>query len=141
MNRKKIIYPVIALLFLLSFSSCQINRKAIPTAPINAQVNLSMSDLEFVGEVTGTAEQSFFIGIPLGGRRFHQGVATAQGPFGPGTIPLNRGAQNALYDALMQKPNADFLLPISVQSTRDVMFLGSTVTYTVRAKAFRIKQK
>ena len=56
-------------------------------------------------------------------------------------VPGNRQFNNALYDALMQRENADFVLPLSSSSVRDQMFLGYRSTLTVRAKAFRIKSK
>ena len=46
---------------------------------------------------------------------------------------------NALYDALQTQPDADFVLPVSVETVKDVMFLGNKTTYTVRAKAYKIK--
>ena len=126
-------------LLVVAFSSCTIHQKSIPSAAINAQVNLTMSDLEFVGEVTGTSFQSYVLFIPYGGRKYHFAATTPQGLLGPTNIALSRGARNALYDALRQKPNADFVLPLSIETTRHQMFLGSKIEYTVRAKAFRIK--
>ena len=46
-----------------------------------------------------------------------------------------------MWDALQQKPDADFLLPMSVEKKTNRMFLGSKKTYSVRAKAFKIKNK
>jgi hypothetical protein len=101
-----------------------------------------MDDLEYLGTVEGRADQSYFLGIPLAGRRFRTGVVISQGGmFGAVSNPLNRGSQNALYDALNQRPNADFVLPFSVETVRYQMFMGSRVEYYVRAKAFRLKSK
>jgi hypothetical protein len=121
-------------------SSCTTYFKSIPTPVMNAQVNIDFDDLEYVGDVTGTSTQSYVLGIPYGGRRYY--VATTGGflsqiPF----IGNNRGTNNALYDALMQKANADFVLPISVERKVHQMFLGSKQIVTLRAKAFRIKSK
>lgn len=132
---------LLGVLLVFAFSSCTIHQKTIPSASINAQVNLTMSDLEYVGEVSGTSTQSYFIFIPYGGRKYHVAAATPQGLLGTSNVPLNRGAQNALYDALKQRPDADFVLPLSIETKRHQMFLGSKIEYTIRAKAFRIKTK
>ena len=125
----------VATLLILS-SSCTRQFKSTPVAPVNVQVNVSMADLEYVGEVIGTSTQSYLFGIlPIGGRRFHTGVLSQPGFL---SIPANRGTANALYDALQSQADADFVLPVSVEQTTNVMFLGNVTTYTVRAKAYRI---
>jgi hypothetical protein len=121
-------------------SSCTIRQKATPVSPILTQVNFTMDDLEYIGDVIGKTTQSYFLTIPYGGRRYTSGILTNSG-LGGVTTPGNRGWNNALYDALMSKPDADFVLPVSYESTVDQMFLGSQETLTVRAKAYRIKNK
>ena len=130
---------IMGILLMVAFSSCTIQSKTIPSASLNAQVNLTMSDLEYIGDVTGNATQSYILFIPYGGRKYHLAAVTPQGILGSSNVPLNRGLQNALYDALQQKPNADFVFPLSIETKRHQMFLGSRQEYTVRAKAFRIK--
>jgi len=124
------------------FTSCTINRKGMVSAPVNIQVNLTMDDLEYVGEVTGTASQNYFLGLPFGGRKYYRGQ-TASGLIGlPFVLPhLRREVANATYDALMQKPDADFVLPFSAEEKRSILFLGSKRTVTVKGKAFKIKSK
>lgn len=119
-------------------SSCTTMRKSIPTSPINTQVNLTYNDLVYVGEVTGTSTQSYVLGIPYGNRRNVSGVSALPGSV---SVPFsqNRGFNNAMYDALMSRADADFILPISVETKTNVMFLGREETITIRAKAFRIK--
>ncbi|HRD38442.1 MAG TPA: hypothetical protein PLC65_07410, partial [Bacteroidia bacterium] len=57
------------------------------------------------------------------------------------TQSFDRAYNNALYDALKQKNDADFVLPLSSESTTNRAFLGKKVTLNVRAKAFKIKTK
>jgi hypothetical protein len=52
---------------------------------------------------------------------------------------LNRGYNNALYDALMAKPDADFVLPVSFIVETKRMFLGRMETVTIKGRAFKIK--
>lgn len=121
-------------------SSCTIRQKAVPTTPINAQINIDYDDLEYIGDITGEATQSYVLGIiPYGGRKYHVGLVLPQGlPIG---IPGNRGYNNALYDALMQKPDADLVLPVSYESITHQQFLGRRVELSIRCKAYKIKTK
>lgn len=135
---KNKIFILLAGIALLA-SSCTVNRKTVPGAPIHAQVQLSMADMDYVGDVTGTATQSYVLGIiPVGGRRFHEGRVTNQGL---GIIPNLRGVDNAMYDALTQRPDADFVLPFATTRTINYMFLGRKETITVKAKAFKLRTK
>lgn len=124
---------------LMTISSCRTTQKAVAVAPINVQVNFSMDDLEYIGDVTGTSAQSYVMGIALGGRKYHSGVLLSQS-FGV-SLPQSRGYNNALYDALNQMPNADFVLPVSYDVTVDQMFMGRKENISLRCKAYRIKNK
>lgn len=128
---------LLPLAVVLLFSSCTVYTKSIAGTSVQTQIHFKMEDLEYIGDVSGTATQSFLFGvIPIGGRRDH--VANIGGS---GIIPQDRMTNNALYDALMQREDADFVLPMSSSSVSDQMFLGNRTTLTVRAKAFRIKSK
>ncbi|MFA6924211.1 MAG: DUF6567 family protein [Bacteroidales bacterium] len=128
------------IIVVLMATSCSITKKGVPSAPISVQINLSMENLEYLGDATGTSTQSYFIGIPLGGRKYKVGTAIPQGSLAI-SIPQSRGMNNAMYDALISKPNADFVLPISYEINKQQMFLGSKTTLTIKTKAFRIKTK
>ncbi len=123
---------------LIGLSSCTLRNKSIAGAQIEARVNFQSSDLEYVGEVTGTATQYYILGIPYGGRKWH---SASTGNALINTQALDRAYNNALYDALNQKPDADFVLPLSSESVTNQAFLGRKVTLNVRAKAFKIKAK
>ncbi len=133
--KKILIFSTLALL--LFVSSCTMQNKTISGAPIEARVNFVSSDLEYVGDVTGSATQYYVLGIPYGGRKFH--TASTGGLLS--AVNLDRAYNNALYDALSQKADADFVLPISSDSKTEYSFLGKKVTLKVRAKAFKIKTK
>ncbi|MBL7896207.1 MAG: hypothetical protein JNK50_13005 [Bacteroidia bacterium] len=127
-----------AVAVVLALSSCTMQNKTIAGAQLDARVNFDRSDLEYVGEVTGSATQYYVLGIPYGGRRFH--TANIGGTLLT-TQSFDRAYNNALYDALKQKNDADFVLPLSSESTTNRAFLGKKVTLNVRAKAFKIKTK
>ena len=112
---------LLPLAVVLLFSSCTVYTKTIAGTSVETQIQFRMEDLEYIGDVSGTATQSFLFGaLPIGGRRFH--VANVGGG---GLIPNNRMVNNALYDALMQREDADFVLPLSTSSVQDQMFLGN----------------
>lgn len=138
MKKLKVTYLLAG--FILTFaSSCTMNSKMITSAPIFTQVQLTMNDLEYVGEVTGTATQSYVLGLPYGGRRYMVG-SVGGGVLG-GIAPTDRAIANATYDALMSKPDADFVLPFAATEKTHMQFLGKKKTVTLRAKAFKIKTK
>ena len=129
---KKLIYLFVGVAFLVS--SCTITQRSTPGASLNVQVNFDMDDLDYIGEVSGTAEQHYFLGLPYGGRRFYTGVIG-------NNLALDRAMNNAMYDALMSKPDADFILPVSIESKVSRVFLGKTKKITIRGKAFKIKTR
>jgi hypothetical protein len=133
--KKILIFSSLALL--LFVSSCTVKNKMIAGATMDARLNLTTADLEYVGDVSGTATQYYVLGIPYGNRR----LTTANTGGILGSISVDRAFNNALYDALSQKPDADFVLPLSSESTTSYSFLGRKVTLKVRAKAFKIKGK
>jgi len=150
MKKYNIIYFIAGMLLLAT--SCTMRKKIVPLASINAQLYLTMSDMEYVGEVKGTATQYKLMGFPYGGRRFHAGVASSNftqfdlGSGGPSFYIPNlflgsRGLDNAMYDALMQKPDADFIIPVSMEREKHLLFLGSKTIYNIRGKAFKIRTK
>lgn len=137
----KIFLLVVITGLLASCSTLTVRSTSRPTVNMQAQFNFSMEDLEYVGEVKGTATQSYLLGIPIGGRRKHYGVV---GMAGGGLFNLynkDRAFNNALYDALNSKPDADFILPVSMNVEKHKLFLGSKVTLSVRAKVFKLKEK
>lgn len=127
---------------LLIAGACMPTRvKSTPGSGLNVQVNLSMDDLEYVGEITGSATQSYVFGLPIGGRRRHAGEVGVATIGGIRMGRRDRGYNNALYDALTSKPDADFVLPISVSYEVQKLFLGRKVKTIIKAKAFKIKVK
>ncbi len=134
----KKIFLLSAFSILLFATSCTMRNKTIAGSTMDARLNFTTSDLDYVGEVSGTTVQHYVLGLPLGGRRFH---TASTGSLLGGGVSFDRAYNNALYDALSQKPDADFVLPISSESPTDYGFLGKKVTLKVRAKAFKLKSK
>jgi len=136
---------LLLLLIVMGIASCVARRNTMPVSMLNTQVNFNYDDIEYIGDVTGTSVQSYLFGvIPIGGRRNHVGVFTG-GFNNPQIIPnINlprRGLNNALYDALQSKPDADYVIPVSYKVETNFMPFGRKVTLTVRAKAIKIRPK
>ena len=137
---KKLIIFIIIISGCAIFSSCTTMMKSVPISPIHTQINLSMDNLEFLGEITGTATQSYVLGLPYGGKKYRIPNLVSPGAISVDTKRYtDRGYNNALFDALMSKPDADFVLPISTTIERKQMFLGREDLITVKGKAFKIK--
>lgn len=138
--KKSLLFILLVGILMSSMTSCRTSVKAVSVAPINVQVNFDMEDLEFIGDVTGTSTQSYVMGIALGGRKYRSGVLLSQS-LGLSNLTSSRGYNNAMYDALMQMPNADFVLPVSFDSDVTQMFMGRSEVLTLRCKAYKIKNK
>lgn len=113
--------------------------KSVPGTPLQTQINFSMDDLEYVGEVKGSSTQTYVLGLPVGGKRQYFGQVGTGGPGFPAF--QSRGLNNALYEALKSQPDADFVLPIAYEYEVNRLFLGRKVKINLRAKAFKIKTK
>jgi hypothetical protein len=135
MKIMKIYLP--ALLVVLMFGSCKVYQTAAPQANVQAQLNFNLTDLEYIKDITGTATQSYVIGLPLGGEKYRH--ASVSGVAGGLLNVRGRGYNNALFNALESVPDADFVLPISYEVVSDRMFLGRQDSVIVKVKAFKMK--
>lgn len=137
---KKIIFTIAIALFFLS--SCTVQRTSVPQSNVSAQVNISMSDLDYIKDITATTTQSYVLGLPIGGEKYRSGVVSN---VNGGFISLpqigTRGTNTALFNALKQVPDADFIMPVAVEVISNRMFLGRQDSVIVRAKAFKLKQQ
>jgi hypothetical protein len=140
MKNNRLLIMLAGLMVILA-SSCTTYQKAVPMTPVNAQIIINFDDLEYMGDVTGTSEQSYLLNtIPYGGRKYRQGVLLSQSGLGI-QLPNDRGTSNAIYDALQQKPDADFVMPVSYETINHRQFLGRREVLTVRFKMYKIKSK
>lgn len=135
---KKIIYLLIGCVLLTS--ACTVTKRRAPATRVNVQINLDMDDMEYLGEVTGSAEQHYFLGMAYGGRKYYSGEIYYPGT-GFSMAGMDRAVQNAMYDALLSKPDADIIFPFSYETKIQRVFLGSLKKITIRGKAFKIKTK
>lgn len=139
MTRLKIFLPLVVIILV---SSCTVYKTSLPQAGVQAQVNIEMSDLEYVKDATGTSTQSYLLGLPIGGNKYKRGfVSNSAGDLLKIPSVGVRGVNSAMYDALVSVPNADFVLPVSMEVISNKMFLGREDSIIVKVKAFRLKQQ
>lgn len=138
---KRIIKSILIISILGLAFSCTIQKTTIPQAGINAQLNLELEDLEYIKDATGTSVQSYIAGLPIGGKKNKQ-VAVSNAAGSLLNVNLNsRGLNAAMFEALESVPDADFVLPISLEVVSDRMLLGREDSLIVKVKAFKLKVK
>jgi len=137
MKKFKIILPIlVAILFL---GSCTIYKTSVPQSGVHTQINVNLNDMQYLKEVTGTAVQSYVVGIAYGGEKHKKAAVSNVSGSLIGVNLNNRGYNNALYNALQKLPDADFIMPINMQVKSDRLFLGRQDSIIVRVKAFKLK--
>ena len=139
---KKITKYIFIITIVILAVSCSMYKTTIPQANMQAQLNLSLDDLVYLKDATGTATQSYILGLPIGGTKYK---TTAVSNVANDLIDISslksRGFNAAMYDAMESVPDADFVLPVSLKVKRDVMFLGRQDSLIVKVKAFKLKTK
>lgn len=136
MKKYKFILPVLAMLLMLV--SCTVYQTSVPQANIQTQLNVDFEDLEYIRDVTGTATQSFVLGMPFGGEKYKRATVSDLGR-GQLINLRSRGYNAALYNALESVPDADFVLPVSLEIISNKMFLGREDSISVNVKAFKLR--
>ena len=124
------------LLILVMISSCTVHKVNIPAAPLHSQMNFEMDDLEYVKEIDGNAVQSYFLGIPYGQETKYK-MASTSSVYGQIVNLNNAGINNALYKALEEDDDIDFVIPVSLQVESHRMFMGRVDSVSIRLKAFK----
>jgi hypothetical protein len=137
MKKLKLIISLVVALIVLG--SCTIYKTSIPQSSVQTQVNVSLNDMEYLKDVSGTAVQSYVVGLPYGGEKYKMATVSNVAGSLAGVNLRNRGYNNALYNALKKVPDADFIMPVSLEVKSDRMFMGHQDSIIVRVKAFKLK--
>ena len=126
-------------LTLILLGSCTLSRRNISSVPVNAQLNLTSADLDFIGEVQGAAVQSYVLGLPIGGEKYKK-INIMSNVLTTYINLQSRGVNNALVDALDKTSGIDFVIPVSMKVYTDQMFLGRKDSVVVTVKTFKLKE-
>ncbi|MBQ8367248.1 MAG: hypothetical protein IJX40_05875 [Alistipes sp.] len=112
--------------------------------PDAVQLNLSMDDLEKLGEVEISVEYRTYLGfiraidtingIPYDGK-VHRSVAVPSYLAGMVTAPLDR----ALYKVFEEYPDAEYLVISNATRQKEVLFLGGESVAKAKVKVYKFK--
>lgn len=141
-------YSLLVICTVLILSSCRgvSVTKDIQGRPLNARVDLRLfwNDIEFIGEIDGSISYTQYA---WGTRvyhepRFNNRTRVTFLTFNGSTfMPIqNAPLSRALYDAQEKYPDMEFLIPFSIVTEKQQMFLANKVTINVKAKAYKLKQ-
>lgn len=122
----------------ISIQSCTIYKNG--TAVNKPFIDLRYDNMEYVKDIEGSTVQTYFLFFPVGGKRYKRGYPVTN-VINLTDINTKRGMRGALYDALQQAPDADFVIPVQQTIKVERMFLGRREYLDIRLKAFRIQTK
>jgi len=132
--------------FAAVLSSCSIAKRSSFT-PDRTELNLNMSDLEYLGEIEVTVDYNQYLGvfkkigaingIPYDGKKIDYAKHSAA-IFGGGVIP-DTILSRALPKVFETFPGADYIIIVGQQKEREVLFLGSENSVKARVKAYTLK--
>ena len=136
-------YIAIAAVIIL-ISSCSIVRKTA-YAPNWTQLNLSLEDLEYIGDTEISIEYSKYLGIftkyeKVNGEIYNGLEQTYTSPSRglPLLTPKLRKASYVLYDRF---PNADYFIVTGTTVNKTKLFLGSEIEAKARIRAYKFKSR
>jgi len=129
---------VIICCIVISIQSCTVYKSG--TALNKPFIDLRYNNMEYVKDIKGSTVQTYFLFFPVGGKRYKRGYPTTD-VISLVELSNKRGTRGALYDALLQAPDADFVMPVQQTVKIERMFLGKREYVDLRLKAFRIQNK
>lgn len=130
---------IIAIGLIMGFSSCSVINQGAYN-PDRVQLNLTMEDLEYLGETEISASYSRYIG-------FIRKINTINNELYDGKVirhariegKLDNVLNRATYKIFEDYPQAEYIVVANekVETTR--LFLGSEVSVSARVKVYKIK--
>lgn len=146
MKKILLIASVLMMALMTSCGSLQSFQKA-PAASMMPEVklNVSLNEVEFLGETTITANSRSYFGIfhridKVNGVTFDRRNNTAVNLYGNLNINIPGDLKYAAEKVLTTFPDADFFSPGIYKEEVNNMFLGKTATQTMVVKAYKYKK-
>lgn len=156
--KKYFIIP--AVLLSLIFSSCgsvmlsgigsqtSHSTRAGSFMPNDVRLNLTMDDFQFLGTQEVSASYKKYFGLftifnSINNQEVAKRNINIVNLFGTSNLPvkLDGTMMRALHIALVNVPDADFVVPVSIITEKQQMFLGSVVTKKLKVKMYKVKEK
>ena len=141
-------YFAVALVLMSAVSCGVVNRSAYK--PSTSQLNIMMSDLEYLGQTEISITYDTYLGIfsrirKINGDDFDPGVVQRANLLGSQDAilrdRLGRKLNRASYRVFEQFPDADYFIVSRQVSRKTVLILGKEVESTATVKAYRFKNQ
>lgn len=141
-------YFAVALVLMSAVSCGVVNRSAYK--PSTSQLNIMMSDLEYLGQTEISITYDTYLGIfsrirKINGADFDPGVVQRANLLGSQDAiildRLGRKLKRASYLVFEKFPDADYFIVSRQVSRKTVLILGKEVESTATVKAYRFKNQ
>ena len=116
--------------------------------PDDVRLNLTMDDFQYLGTQEVSASYKKYLGMftvfnAINDQEVAKRIINIVNLFGNSNLPvkLDGTMMRALHVALVNVPDADFVVPVSIITEKQQMFLGSVVTKKLKVKMYKVKEK
>lgn len=116
--------------------------------PNDIRLNLTMDDFQYLGTQEVSASYKKYLGVftvfnSINDQEVAKRTVNIVNLFGNSNLPvkLDVTMMRALHVALVNIPDADFVVPVSIITEKQQMFLGSVVTKKLKVKMYKVKEK
>ncbi|HET6245915.1 MAG: hypothetical protein H0V01_15220 [Bacteroidetes bacterium] len=147
------------IIFAVLFSSCspagrigthtKHSMRSASFLPNVVRLDLTMNDFEYLGTQEVSVTYNRYLGLfsfissvnQQEYARRNVNIVNLNGNTGYRALSLNYNLMQALYVSLVNFPNADFVVPVSIVEEKQQMFLGRVITKKLKVKMYKIKEK
>ena len=116
--------------------------------PNDIQLHLTMDDFQYLGTQEVSASFKKYLGFitifnEINSQEVAKRTVNIVNLFGNSNLPVKMDGtmMRALHVALVNVPDADFVVPVSIVTEKQQMFLGSVVTKKLKVKMYKVKEK
>ncbi|MGN0190698.1 MAG: hypothetical protein ACI39U_03500 [Candidatus Cryptobacteroides sp.] len=126
-------------------SSCSITSKS-SFAPDCAQLNLSLDDMEYLGDVNVSVDYDRYIGIFKKVHKINdvdydgKKIDRVKASIFKGGVAVDPMICYALPKVYEMYPDADYMVFVCESSHREILFLGSEISVSARLKVYKFKK-
>lgn len=154
MQKVKTILLSTIVCFLL-FTSCGIGLRTSRSArsatfmPNDVRLNVTMDDYQYLGSQEVSVTYKRYLGFftfynEINGQETtlrNINIVNLSGPTAITFFKYDFTLLRALYAVMVKHTDADFVVPVSIVTEKEQMFLGSNVKKTLKVKIYKIKEK
>ena len=144
-----------ALLCSLLFTSCGIGLRTTRSArsasfmPNDVRLNVTMDDYQYLGTEEVSVSYKRYFGFftfynEINGQETtlrNINIVNLYGGSAIGFTKWDFTLLRALYSAMVKHQDADFVVPVSLVTEQEQMFLGKNAKKTLKVKVYKIKEK